>query len=69
VVGRIIDVHCTEPDWLFAILVKRVDRSGEAERRDAGLLGMPCTSPEVRMFTDLFRLVADYGLAWRCPRR
>lgn len=34
----------TEPDWLFAVRVKRVDCSGEAERRDADLLSMPGTN-------------------------
>jgi hypothetical protein len=44
VVWREIDVHRTEPDWFFAVLMKRLDRSRKAKRRDTPLLGMPCTS-------------------------
>jgi hypothetical protein len=29
---------------LFTVLIKRLDRSREAKRRDTHLLGMPCTS-------------------------
>jgi len=39
-VGRIIDVHGSQPDWLLAELVKRLDRGGETERRDTDLLDM-----------------------------
>ncbi len=44
VVRRVIDVHRTEPDGLFAVLTKRLDRGSEAKRRDTPLPGVPCTS-------------------------
>jgi hypothetical protein len=41
VVRRVTDVHRTEPDRLFAVLTKRLDRSSEAKRRDTSSPGVP----------------------------
>jgi hypothetical protein len=43
-IRRIIDVHRTDPDWSLAVLLERLDRSREAERRDTPSLGMSCPS-------------------------